>query len=41
MIEEAEAIFGEWKTENHGTLFEDGGLGDVAYLLARFRTISR
>ncbi len=40
MIEAAEAIFGDWLSENYGVIFEDGGLGDVASLLARFLRLS-
>jgi len=39
MVEVAERVFGEWKTENHSALFEDGSLGDVADLLRRLLVV--
>jgi len=39
MIEAGVRVFSEWKSENYGELFEDGGLGDVADLLARLRLV--
>ena len=38
-IEAGESVVADWKSENWGEIHEDGGLGDVADLLARLRII--
>lgn len=38
-LAEGERIFADWKSENWDTIHKDGGLGDVAQLLARLRVL--
>lgn len=40
MVRAAEAIFADWKSENHEVLVELGGLGDVGALVTRLFRLS-